>query len=324
MTVSRVINGEASVRDQTREAVNRAIEELGYSPNKAARSLASAKQTRIALLYSNPSSSFLSPMLIGVLDQARQSDTQVVVIECKPGPDAVGVIEEMSLEGIDGIILAPPLCDSPSAFKSVKHLEIPAVTIGSSHEEHHISALRIDDYSAARQMTQRLIDLGHEHIAFIIGKLEQSASRVRLSGFQDAMREAGLELPSNMLIQGEFSYRSGFECAEALLSLDPRPTAIFCSNDDMAAGAIAAAHRCHLDVPEDLSICGFDDTMLATTVWPEITTVRQPISEMSRIAIQLLERNIRQIQADGQHVQEHLVLDHELKPRGSDSAPQQS
>jgi LacI family transcriptional regulator len=245
----------------------------------------------------------------------------VVVIECSPGPDAVGVIEDMSLEGVDGIILAPPLCDSPSAFDTVRKFGIPAVTIGSSHHEDHISSLRIDDFAAAREMTRYLLHEGHQKIAFIVGKVEQTASGQRLDGFLRAMADAGASVPDDYVVQGEFSYRSGMECANRLLALDDPPTAIFCSNDDMAAGAMSAAQRAHLDVPEDLTVCGFDDTMLATTVWPEITTIRQPISRMSKLALELLERNIRQVRGSGEHRCEHKVLDFALRRRGSDAPP---
>ena len=321
MTVSRVINGEANVRQSTRDAVNAAIQALGYSPNKAARSLASAAQVQIGLLYTNPSSAYLSAMLLGVLEQARQSDTQVVVVECDLGRDAIDAIEKMMKDGVDGVLLAPPLSDSVSALKMLGRHDMPTVTIGTQRIEENIPSVGIDDRRAAREMTRHIIELGHRRIGFIIGSPEQLASGLRLKGFREAMEEAGLAAADDLIVQGHFSYRSGLEAAEHLLALSQRPTAIFASNDDMAAATVATAHRHHIDVPGDLSVCGFDDTLLATTIWPEITTIRQPIADMSHTAIELLARRIRSRRAGTLEECRHLTLDFELIRRQSDAPP---
>jgi len=321
MTVSRVINDEASVRQSTRDAVNRAIQELDYSPNKAARSLASARQIKIGLLYYDPSSTFLSLMLIGVLEQARRSDTHIVVVDCADGPEANGVIEGMMADGVDGIILAPPLCDSISVFQTLKDHDIPAVTVGSNHADPYISSVAINDYQAAYIMTQHLLSLGHRRIGFIIGSADQSASGYRLEGFLDAMQKAGIEMQPELIIQGEFSYRSGLEAADKLLELDHPPTAILASNDDMAAGVISGVHRHRMEVPRDITVCGFDDSMMATTIWPEITTIRQPISEMSKAAIEILESSIRRQRSGADPETQRLVMDFTLVKRQSDAAP---
>ena len=322
MTVSRVINREANVRQSTRDVVTAAIDELGYSPNKAARSLASAAQVQIGLLYTNPSSAYLSAMLLGVLEQARQSDTQVVVVECDIGSDAIDAIEEMMKDAVDGILLAPPLSDSLSALKLLQQNEMATVTIGTQRIEENIPSVSIDDRRAAYEMTRHIISLGHRRIGFVIGSPEQLASELRLKGFRDAMAEAGLEVVDELVVQGQFSYRSGLEAAERLLALTARPTAIFASNDDMAAATVATAHRHSIDVPGDLSVCGFDDTLLATTIWPEITTIRQPITDMSHAAIELLARLIRSRRAGVAEECRHLTLDFELIRRQSDAPPQ--
>jgi LacI family transcriptional regulator len=156
-----------------------------------------------------------------------------------------------------------------------------------------VSCVRIDDYHAAREMTLHLISLGHTRIAFIKGQPTQTASAQRLAGFEAAMEESGLEVDPALVVQGYFTYKSGLEAAEKLLGRKRIPTAIFASNDDMAAAAISVAHRRALDVPGDLSVVGFDDTPIATTVWPELTTVRQPIAAMAEAAINLLLHKIR-------------------------------
>ncbi len=317
MTVSRVLNGQANVRKSTRESVTKAINELGYSPNKAARSLASAKQLRIGLLYSEPASTFLSAMLLGLLEQARQSDTHIVVVACAPGFQTDAMIKKLIENGVDGIMLAPPLCDSRQAINTLTQNNMPTVTIGSQHREDRISSVCIDDYRASFVITKQIISLGHRRVGFIIGNHDQSSSIARLSGFRSAMKDAGIDVPDDLVIQGEYSYRSGYEAADRLLKLERAPTAILASNDDMAAGVIATAHRHHLDVPGDLTVCGFDDTMLAQTIWPTITTIRQPIAEMSRRAIELLESDIRRRYAAGAIQVQHLTLDFSLVQRES-------
>lgn len=326
MTVSRVINDEASVRKSTKKAVNEAIRELGYSPNKAARSLASANQIRIGLLYSNPNSTYLSKMLLGVLEKARQSDTQIVVVECAAGSDADAVILGMVEDGVDGIILAPPLCDSEQAFRTLRLNGVPAVSIGSPHKSDEVSSVCIDDFLAAHTITQHMISRGHRRIGFVIGTAEQEASTLRLAGFRAALKEAGLEAFDELIVQGEFSYLSGYELADQLLGLESPPTAILACNDDMAAGVIAMAHRHHVDVPGDLSVCGFDDTFFATTIWPTITTIRQPIAEMSNLAIEMLEKMIRgRRRHPGKVIKsKHKELDFRLMLRESDAPPRDS
>lgn len=321
MTVSRVVNGERNVRQGTREKVMRAIEELSYSPNKAARSLASARHMKIGLLYSDPSSTYLSLMMIGLLERARQSDTQIVIVECASDSEAIGTINSMLKEGVDGLILAPPLCDSETVFGILNRHRVPAVTVGSQHDDERISSVSVDDYSAAQVMTRHLIELGHRRIAFIIGSPGQSASRLRLAGYRDALAEAGIDISEELIVQGQFSYQSGLDSAEQLLGLPELPSAVIASNDDMAAGVIATAQRYRIDVPEQLTVCGFDDTMFSRTIRPEITTIRQPISDISKAAIELLERNIRRNDSGAGIERHRLLLDFHLVRRQSDAPP---
>lgn len=321
MTVSRVINNDPAVRDKTREKVEAAIQELGYEPNKAARSLVSANPIRIALLYSNPNSTFLSKMMIGVLDQARKSDTQVVVVTCEEGPDAEGTVHGLIEDGIDGVVLAPPLCDSTPLFKILNDNEVPAVTVGSSHRDEKISAVFMDDKAAAATITRHLVSLGHRRIGFIIGEAGQTASMLRLDGFGEAMGEAGIPVDESLIIQGEFSYRSGFEATEQMLEMPEPPTAILASNDDMAAGAISAARQFRIRIPEELSVCGFDDSLMSSQIWPPITTIHQPIDEMTQAAIEHLENNIRRDRSGTPLRHRRIELDFTLVKRESDTTP---
>ncbi|WP_342113487.1 substrate-binding domain-containing protein [Pseudoduganella sp. OTU4001] len=183
------------------------------------------------------------------------------------------------------------------------------------------AAVSIDDYQAAYTMTRHLVSLGHQRIGFIIGHPNQTASARRKAGYRDAMKDAGLEVPDEPMVQGLFTYRSGLDAADQLLNLAQRPTAVFASNDDMAAATVAIAHRMGLDVPGDLTVAGFDDTALATTIWPELTTIRQPIASMAETALKLLVQDIASQRDGSRGAPAHQVLEASLIRRQSDAAP---
>lgn len=321
MTVSRVINREGNVRDELREQVLEAIAQLNYSPNRAARSLAGGEQIRISLLYSNPSASYLSELLMGALEQASISDVHLVVEQCEFDKDEFAVVQRLAADGIAGFVLPSPLCEERRLLDLLSELGAAAVAVGPGEETESHSSVMIDEYQAAYDMTTHIVGLGHERIGFIIGNPQQTASAHRLAGYRDSMAAAGLDVPEEFVAQGLFSYRSGLDAAARLLDCANRPTAIFASNDDMAAATVAVAHRKHIDVPADLSVCGFDDTAIASTIWPELTTIRQPIREMSRRAIELVAKELRARRTDGRPQPEHVTLGYELVRRESDSAP---
>ena len=321
MTVSRVINHDPNVRDTTRATVQAAMHALNYAPNPAAQSLAGADRIRIGLLYSNPSASYLSEFLLGGLDQVSRSNVGLVVEKCESGVDELAAAERLVSDRIDGIILPPPLCDATAVIAMLRDRGIPTVVVATGKPSPDMSAVGIHDRDAARDMTAHLLDLGHRRIGFIAGNPNQTVSAERLGGYREALEATGIGVAHELEHEGTFTYRSGLEAAEVLLALPDRPTAIFASNDDMAAAAIATAHRRGLDVPRDLTVCGFDNTQIATTVWPELTTIEQPIAAMSRAAVELLIDEIRAVRNGQPPIHRQLLLDHALVRRGSDAAP---
>ncbi|MEO7247612.1 MAG: LacI family DNA-binding transcriptional regulator [Novosphingobium sp.] len=320
MTVSRVINGGKNVRESTREAVLNVVAKLNYSPNLAARTLAGAEPIRIGLLYSNPSAAYLREFLVGSLDQARLSHVQLLVEKCDADQHEDEIAKGMLASGIDGIILPPPLCDSLLIHKVVTDADALAVAVASGRPPQGLSVVRIDDFAAAKAMTQHIIGLGHRRIGFITGNPNQIASGERLKGYQAALAEHGIAADPELVALGLFTYRSGLSATECLLDLKDRPTAIFASNDDMAAAAVSVAHRRHLCVPTDLTVCGFDDTDFSRSIWPELTTIRQPIAEMSRAAVELLVSKIRARRTGKPVVFGQTLFDFTLVRRDSDSS----
>src|SRR5471030_1658897 len=321
MTVSRVMNGDGNVRAATRQRVDAAVAALHYVPNQSARGLAGIKPIRLGFLYSNPSAGYLTEFLMGLLNQASLSNVQLVVEKCEAGERSEHGVEQARRLIVDGIILPPPLCDTDHLIELIAASSVPAVTVARGTQDARVCGISIDDYAAAYAMTAHLIALGHQRIGFVIGHPVQSASARRLAGYRAAINEFGADGSAELVTQGLFSYRSGLDAAELLLGLAQRPTAIFASNDDMAAATVAIAHRLGLDVPGDLTVAGFDDTALATTLWPELTTVRQPITEMAETAVRFLVRRVRAARAGEPEGPEHLVMDYALMRRQSDAAP---
>ncbi|MES2444835.1 MAG: LacI family DNA-binding transcriptional regulator [Pseudomonadota bacterium] len=323
MTVSRVVNEGSNVRASTREAVQAAIEKLNYSPNSAARSLAAGEATRIGLLYSNPSAAYLAQFLIGALSAARAAGCHLVLEACESErPDAQAeATRRFAATDVEGVILPCPLSEASPVQAELAAAGIPAVCVAIGVSVPGTLNVRIDDFGAAAAMTRHLLDQGHRNIGFIRGNPNQSSSLERYRGFVSAIEEAGMNIADLPVEQGYFTFRSGIIATERLLDRADPPTAIFACNDDMAAAAVGVAHRRGLHVPQDLSIVGFDDTQLATTVWPELTTIRQPTAAMAESALNLLLARLRSNRPMDITRFDEKVLDYELVVRESSGPP---
>lgn len=321
MTVSRVVNRASNVLPATRDKVERVIADLGYVPNPAARSLAGRRPCRIALLHSNPSAAYLSEFLVGSLAGATQTDAEILTEHCQPDERPPTLAKRLVHHRVDAVLIPPPLCENAELIAAMRAEGLACARIATSLAQDDAATFSIDDDGAARAMTEHLISLGHRRIGFIMGDPNLSASNLRLRGYRAAIAAAGLTYDGALIAGGDFTWRSGFLAAESLLRLAMRPTAIFASNDDMAAAAISAAHRLRLDVPGDLTVVGFDDTAMASTVWPEITTIRQPIAEMARLAVIELAEGIRSVSRTSATVPSGRCLPFELVRRSSDGPP---
>ncbi|CAN7308067.1 LacI family DNA-binding transcriptional regulator [Pseudoduganella sp. LjRoot289] len=316
MTVSRVVNGSAQVTDVTRKKVMAALESLNYQVNFAARA-ARVGTLRVGLLYSNPSEAFLSAFLVGAMDQCGQMGAQLILERCDDLRSQRAAIGKLIANGADGILVPPPLCDTKSALKQLDELGIPTVAVATGRPSPGVSAVRIDDYDGALTMTRHLISLGHTDIGFIKGDPKHTPAQARYQAFVDGMKEAGLEVRPERVAEGMFTYRSGMAAARQLLGQESRPSAIFACNDDMAVAVIAVAHGLHLQLPDELTVCGFDDTPVATTVWPELTTIHQPIGDMARAAVDLLVEQIRRRRVGEEKLVQHKLLPFTLVERES-------
>ncbi|KAF1693132.1 LacI family DNA-binding transcriptional regulator [Pseudoxanthomonas koreensis] len=321
MTVSRVMNNQGKVRDTTRERVMRAVRELDYTPNLAASSLAAAQHTRVALVYNNPSDAYLREILVGLLRVAARTSIQLVIDYWDSADTDTERKAARTMAGrVDGVILLPPVCESPAVVGEFVRAGIPVVAIAAGQGSLGISCVRIDDLRAGRELADYLVAQGHTRIGFIKGRADMRASALRYEGFQAALSAAGLALDTALVQQGDYTYRSGLKAGGRILAHKRPPTAIIASNDDMAAAVVSVAHRRGLDVPRDLAVVGFDDSSSAITVWPELTTIHQPIAAMANAAIDILLRTIRD-KDGGTRALVDQVMPHRLVVRDSAAAP---
>ncbi|HVY22843.1 MAG TPA: LacI family DNA-binding transcriptional regulator [Steroidobacteraceae bacterium] len=316
ITASRVVNGGQHVSKTKRDLVMKAVAELNYLPNLAARSLVGAQESRIALVYANPSSTYLGELVMGALSGASKLGTQIML---KPWRSTSAAEERDAAarlaKNVEGVVLPSPLCDSEVIVTELVNAGIAIVAVGPGRIPEPLSCVRIDDFRASFEVTSYLIKLGHTRIGFITGNPAQSVSGRRLEGYKAAISGSGMEIDTTLIKQGYFTYQSGLEATESLLSNDNPPTAIFASNDDMATAVVNVAHRRGLDIPKDLSVFGFDDLSMAVTVWPTLSTVHQPVADMAEKAIELLMHNIRRKDDDLKSV-DH-VVSHRLVLRDS-------
>lgn len=293
-TVSRVLNQEPNVREETRQRVQEAVARLDYRPHHSARSLAGQRAYVVTFAYDNPSLNYLMEIQGGVLEACRSQHYNLVLAPMTYHER--GSIDEveglLGHYGSDGFVLIPPLTDDLEFLAYLERRGMPYASIAPRAGNGRMG-VSVDDHGAVRELVAHLVDLGHRRIAHIAGHPDHGASEWRLAGYRDAMKRARLKVAREWVVRGRFTFESGMKAARKLLALAPRPTAIFAANDDMAAGVLRVAAELGLSVPRDLSVCGFDDVPIARHVTPALTTVRQPTREMGRLATLELLRALR-------------------------------
>ncbi len=284
-TVSRVLNNEAHVRPALRERVMEAVAALDYKPNLAARQLAANRSFLISLIINAVNVSYSSQIVVAAAEECRRHGYHLVSEAFGPGETGREVVERVTARlRPDGIILAPPLCNDGDMVAAVERSGTPLARLAGTGDLYG-TAIAVHEAPIAQAMVRHLIDLGHRRIAMIAPPVDHGAAQERVTGYRAALAEAELAEEPAIVARGDFTFRSGVEVTERLLAIEPRPTAIFAANDGMALGAIAAAQRMGLRVPADVAIAGFDDSPASRMVFPQLTTVRQPIAQMARAAV---------------------------------------
>jgi len=326
MTVSRVINGKGNVRPETIDRIREAIAKVNYKPNVGARRLSGGRTYQLLMIFNNPNVTWTAEVLIGMMHACRETGYHLQLEgvgdfegEAQGTPiDYEEIASLVDKSKFDGVVLPPPICFDNQVLEIVRKNAVPCVRIAGSPARDISLRVSIDNFAGAYDIADHLISLGHRNLAIVRGPEEYVASTLRFEGFAAALRDNDLDLPTCNITSGNYDVQSGNECARKLLRLPDRPTAIFASNDEMAAGVLSAAQELDLRIPAQLSVAGFDDAPIAHSVFPKLTTVRQPLRDMGEKAVVLLDEYIQNLDTDtASVVQPSVLLDYELKVRQS-------
>lgn len=304
-TVSRVINSPDTVREKTREKVLRAMKMCNYKYNALARGFATKKSNTIGLIIPSINNPVFAESTLGVQEYAEQKQIKVIL-----GNTSYKITQEESLinalreSQVDGLIITTT---NPKGeiIKSLVDEEVPFVLLFSTVKTGPISAVGVDNYRGGYEATEHLISLGHRQIGMIAGSFSVTdRSYHRWHGYRQCLKDNGIPYNKNLLVQTEYSLSGGRNSIKQLLKQDLPPSAVFCSNDYIALGAIKGARETGLSLPEELSIVGFDDMPTASYMVPALTTIRQPAYEMGRRACELLLQKMENPDKPEQHMLE--------------------
>ncbi|HLT02146.1 MAG TPA: LacI family DNA-binding transcriptional regulator [Geminicoccaceae bacterium] len=298
-TVSRVMNRDGSVNAAMREAVEAAMAKLGYRPHRAARALRSSRTYAIALLAGShdepafharaPFPEYLGEVIAGCVRACRPAGFHLVLEllaygdRRKAASVAGALLDDLAP---DGVVLTPPLCDLAWLLYLLEQRAMAYVRLMPGALPGRGACLSVDDFAAAKDLTERLLAAGHRHLAFISGPPDHLAAQARREGFEAAV--AACPGARSRIGEGDFFLASGEREGRRLLSGADRPTALFAANDAMAAGALRAAAALGLAVPHDVAVAGFDDSSIAGLTTPALTSVRQPTAELAHRAATVL------------------------------------
>lgn len=311
ITVSRVLNGHPSVRPETRLRVDAAIAKLGYRRNDLARALKSGRSRTLGVVIAGSSLHELPKVLLGVENAASTTGHAVTLASWQrdSGQPLADTVDRIVGQGVEGLVI---IADRPAIIDSVErlHPRIPTcVVMSGDFDNERIASVEFDQVDGARTATEYLLDLGHEQVAHLSGRVDTFDAAARIDGWRSRMREAGVMDP--LLYDGDFTARAGHELGVQLLGARELPSAIFVGNDLMAMGLLAALADRGVSVPADMSVVGFDDMAGAEYVGPGLTTVRQEFEALGRTSIEAVQR---MLDGDRPH---HVRLSTELVVRRS-------
>ncbi len=289
-TVSRVINDSPLVKPDTRAKVHALMREYGYAPDPQARGLAFRKSFLVGLVFDNPTAQYIVNMQYGVLDALRDTGYELVVHPCDSKREGYidGIRRFVLQQKLHGVILIPRVSEDQALADALREVDCRYVRIASVPFDEAGHMLVTQDRIAGAEAADYLESLGHRRIGLITGPKRYRSSIERGGGFLDALAKRGVQVPPEYVYEGGYTFESGVAGAEQLLSRPDRPTAIFACNDEMAAGVYKAAQRMGISIPVELSVVGYDDSPLASQLWPAMTTVRLPVRDVGRQAASLL------------------------------------
>jgi LacI family transcriptional regulator len=290
-TVSRVINDLPRVSPETRERILEVIRDLNFTPNLRARALATSRSYLLGLVHNDPNSENVDQLHRGLFRVCTRHHYEVVTHPLEPGEDLIAeVLSFVRRSRVDGLVLMAPCSENEALVRVLRDHHIPTVAVASVALPDCGTMLISKEREASADVAQHLLQLGHRQIGFISGPLAQRSAREREAGFIAALRSAGVAIRPEHSGEGDYSFESGIECARAILNRSDRPTAIYASNDRMAAGVLTVAADLGIKIPDDLSVVGFDNSYLAAVLNPALTTIDRPMVQIGERAAERLVR----------------------------------
>jgi LacI family transcriptional regulator len=293
-TVSRVINNKGEVSPEVCARVQAAIEKLGYRPNAIARSMVRGRTHTLGSIAPNLVDYTFACLVEGAKAEARQRGYFLLASSAEQESEVSALCDEMLHSGrVDGLLAINPYADGRHrCFETLVTQGAAIVYSGVSARQSVVSSVGLDDEGGGYQAARHLIALGHTRIAMLTGPQNEDCVQDRNAGFVRALREAGLDVPANIILIGDWSASSGYQAMQHWLTSGTNFSALFAQNDRMAVGAIKAARDCGRRVPRDLAVVGFDDMPLASYFDPPLTTIRQDIFEHGRQGARMLIEKI--------------------------------
>lgn len=286
-TVSRVLNGTVPVAEETRRRVLEAIRELDYRPNAAARALATNRSGGIGVTVNDLASPFFAAMIRGIEDVVEAEGMHLIVLSGHAQEAAERRVIDYLREGRADALILHCVALSDEELIALAGESVPMVLIGRYLAELESHCVTLDNEAGGEMATSYLLEQGHRRIGHISGPLWFSDSRDRLLGYRRALERAGIGYDERLVVEADFQEEGGYRAARRLLERDLGVTALFCANDQSAAGALQAVRDAGLAVPEDISLIGYDDVLFARYLYPGLTTVRQPLRDMGRAAAEI-------------------------------------
>ncbi|MEZ4666423.1 MAG: LacI family DNA-binding transcriptional regulator [Anaerolineae bacterium] len=291
-TVSRVLNGFEFVKESTRQRVLEAAEKLGYVANAPARSLAGGKSQTIGLLVPGLDNGYIGEIIRGVDVELARANYDLMIYTTHRSRGKESLYANTIANGVsDGLLLIVPLVPT-NYLDALRERNFPCVLIDQSVTAEQSSVVDATNWQGAYEATRYLIELGHRRIAFITGLRELGSAAQRFEGYKDALTDNNIPVLDELIIEGDYWQPLAYENTRKFLNEYSPPTAIFAANDLSAFGAMEAIRNHGLRIPEDISIIGFDDIPQASIVYPKLTTIRQPLEQMGRVAVKLLLEQI--------------------------------
>ncbi|MBU2439328.1 LacI family transcriptional regulator, partial [bacterium] len=291
-TVSRVINDDSRISEKTREKVFLIIKKLGYTPNAIARGLKTKRTHTLGMLIPDITNPFFAEIARGVEDAANKNDFNIILCNTDDRLKKERTyLEILRGKRVDGLILGTAHIKDKSILELEKN-NFPYILVSRNIEELDKNCVIVDDEAGGIMATEYLIKLGHRRIAHITGPLKTRSALNRLKGYKLAFKKYEIEYRDELVGEGDFRIKGGYQVMKRFLKLAEPPTAIFAANDLLALGAMQAIQKKNFHIPEDFSVIGFNDIELASFVYPALTTIRQPMLEMGALAVKMLLRII--------------------------------